>query len=140
MITAGPLSTTDLAAAMSASIRGDVVTADEPSFLAATFGVTGVAPELVVVAADAATWQPAELFDAVLLDAPCTATGTIRRHPDILRLRRESDIDSLAETQRLMLAGAQVGTIDHANGLCVLTAAGFPSGGTLSVTYAPAMA
>lgn len=59
-----------------------------------------------VVAADAATWQPAELFDAVLLDAPCTATGTIRRHPDILRLRRESDIDSLAETQRLMLAGA----------------------------------
>ena len=41
---------------------------------------------------------------------------------------------------RLMLAGAQVGTIDHANGLCVLTAAGFPTSGTLSVTYAPAMA
>ncbi len=53
MITAGPLSTIELAAAMSASIRGDVVTADEPSFPAATFGVMGAAPELVVVAADA---------------------------------------------------------------------------------------
>ena len=40
---------------------------------------------------------------------------------------------------RLMLAGAQVGTIDHANGLCTLLAAGFPASGTLSVTYAPAV-
>ena len=54
MITAGPLSTPDLAATVRASIHGDVVTPDEPSFAAATFGVTGVAPELVVVAADAA--------------------------------------------------------------------------------------
>jgi len=52
MITAGPLSTTDLAAAVRASIRGDVVTAEEPSFAAAAFGVAGIAPELVVVAAD----------------------------------------------------------------------------------------
>ncbi len=54
MITAGPLSTIDLAAAVGASIRGDVVTAAESSFTAAMFGVTGVAPELVVIAADAA--------------------------------------------------------------------------------------
>ncbi len=54
MITAGPLSTTDLAATVRASIHGDVVTPDEPSFAAAAFGATGVAPELVVVAADAA--------------------------------------------------------------------------------------
>lgn len=54
MITAGPLSTTDLAATVHASIHGDVVTPDEPSFPAATFGVTGTAPELVVIAADAA--------------------------------------------------------------------------------------
>ncbi|HEY5880633.1 MAG TPA: FAD-binding protein [Nakamurella sp.] len=52
MITAGPLSTTDLAATVRASIRGDVVTAEEPSFAAAAFGVAGIAPELVVVAAD----------------------------------------------------------------------------------------
>lgn len=54
MITAGPLSTTDLAATVRASIHGDVVTPDEPSFAAAAFRVTGIAPELVVVAADAA--------------------------------------------------------------------------------------
>src|SRR5690349_21459304 len=53
MITAGPLSTADLAASVRASIHGDVVTPDEPSFAAATFGVAGGAPELVVVAADA---------------------------------------------------------------------------------------
>lgn len=53
MITAGPLSTTDLAATVRASIHGDVVTPDEPSFAAAVFGVTGITPELVVVAADA---------------------------------------------------------------------------------------
>jgi FAD/FMN-containing dehydrogenase len=53
MITAGLLSTTDLVATVRGSIRGDVVTADEPSFPAATFGVEGVAPELVVIAADA---------------------------------------------------------------------------------------
>lgn len=54
MITAGPLSTTDLAATVRASIHGDVVAPGEPSFAAAAFGATGVAPELVVVAADAA--------------------------------------------------------------------------------------
>ncbi|WP_395726860.1 FAD-binding protein [Nakamurella sp.] len=53
MITAGPLSTTDLAATVRASIHGDVVTPDEPSFAAASFGATGVTPELVIVAADA---------------------------------------------------------------------------------------
>ncbi|WP_420121809.1 hypothetical protein [Nakamurella sp.] len=54
MITAGPLSTADLAATVRASIHGDVVTPDEPGFAAAAFGSTGVAPELVVVAAGAA--------------------------------------------------------------------------------------
>lgn len=54
MITAGPLSTIDLATTVRASIHGDVVTPDEPSFAAAVFGVTGASPELVVIAADAA--------------------------------------------------------------------------------------
>ena len=52
MITASLLSTTDLLVALRASIRGDLVTPAEPSFPAATFGVGGRAPELVVVAAD----------------------------------------------------------------------------------------
>ncbi len=56
-----------------------------------------------VVAADIHTWQPDRLFDAVLLDAPCTATGTIRRHPDILYLKRPSDLDAQVVQQTRML-------------------------------------
>ena len=58
------------------------------------------------VAADAAAWSPGRVFDAVLLDAPCTATGTIRRHPDILRLKRPEDVATLAETQERLLDNA----------------------------------
>jgi 16S rRNA (cytosine967-C5)-methyltransferase len=62
-----------------------------------------------VVVADAAqpdTWfdaQKDELFDAILLDAPCTASGIVRRHPDIRWLRRETDIAQLAIIQRNLL-------------------------------------
>ena len=54
------------------------------------------------VAADVTQWQ-AGPFDAVLLDAPCSSTGTIRRHPDIPWLKRASDIAALAAVQRRML-------------------------------------
>lgn len=61
--------------------------------------------EADTVAADAAEWQ-AGLFDAVLLDAPCSSTGTIRRHPDIPWLKREADIATLSAVQRRLLAHA----------------------------------
>lgn len=59
-----------------------------------------------VVAADAAqtkSWWDGQLFDAVLLDAPCTASGIVRRHPDVRWLRRETDIDKLAAIQKNLL-------------------------------------
>jgi 16S rRNA (cytosine967-C5)-methyltransferase len=60
-----------------------------------------------VVEADATTWDAGgALFDAVLLDAPCTATGTIRRHPDVPYLKRHRDIAPMAELQRALLAAA----------------------------------
>jgi len=59
-----------------------------------------------VVIADATAWRPGALFDAVLLDAPCTATGTIRRHPDALHLRRAVDVPKLAATQSRLLQAA----------------------------------
>jgi 16S rRNA (cytosine967-C5)-methyltransferase len=59
-----------------------------------------------LVEADAGQWAPARTFDAVLLDAPCTATGTIRRHPDILRLKRPDDVAALAEIQTRLLDNA----------------------------------
>ena len=48
-------------------------------------------------------WWDQQLFDRILLDAPCSATGVIRRHPDIKLLRRKSDIALLAATQLAML-------------------------------------
>ena len=54
------------------------------------------------ITADATEWQ-AEPFDGVLIDAPCSSTGTIRRHPDIAWLKRETDIAALADLQRRLL-------------------------------------
>lgn len=59
-----------------------------------------------IIEADAATWAPGRTFDAVLLDAPCTSTGTIRRHPDILRLKRADDVAALAGLQARLLDNA----------------------------------
>jgi len=59
-----------------------------------------------VVAADAADWSDARLFDAVLLDAPCTATGTFRRHPDVLWAAKATDLAKLATLQARLLDSA----------------------------------
>jgi 16S rRNA (cytosine967-C5)-methyltransferase len=58
------------------------------------------------VTADAATWQPDEVFEAVLLDAPCSATGTIRRHPDVPYLKRPRDLAGLIAQQDQLLQAA----------------------------------
>ena len=64
----------------------------------------GLKAEIVV--ADANEWQPKEPFDAVLLDAPCTATGTIRRHPDIPWAKEPADVARLADAQAKLLRSA----------------------------------
>lgn len=59
------------------------------------------------ICADAAeldSWWDREPYDSVLLDAPCSALGVLRRHPDIRLLRRESDIDDLVELQQRLLS------------------------------------
>ena len=65
---------------------------------------TGLTAE--VRAVDAANWVDPRLFDAVLLDAPCSATGTFRRHPDVLWNARPGDIASLAGVQSALLTSA----------------------------------
>ena len=65
---------------------------------------TGLAAEIVV--ADALEWEPETRFDAILLDAPCTATGTCRRHPDVLHRIGERQIAEMAELQRRLIERA----------------------------------
>ncbi|MBO6857389.1 16S rRNA (cytosine(967)-C(5))-methyltransferase RsmB [Labrenzia sp. PO1] len=55
------------------------------------------------VAADLRAFEPEELFDAILLDAPCSATGTIRRHPDVPWIKKPYDIEKLTEIQSELL-------------------------------------
>jgi len=58
---------------------------------------------LAVDASDSASWWNGEPFDAILLDAPCSGSGVVRRHPDIRWLRRSTDITQLAHTQAQLL-------------------------------------
>jgi 16S rRNA (cytosine967-C5)-methyltransferase len=61
------------------------------------------AQTLAADAADPAAWWDGQPFDAILLDAPCSAAGIVRRHPDVRWLRRSTDIASLAALQARML-------------------------------------
>ena len=61
---------------------------------------------VVAVAADAATWRPTHPVDAVLLDAPCSTTGAIRRHPDVPHLKTPDDVVRLAAVQDNLLRAA----------------------------------
>lgn len=58
---------------------------------------------LVADAAKVSAWWDGQLFDAILLDAPCSASGIVRRHPDVRWLRRESDIAQLVAIQARLL-------------------------------------
>lgn len=64
----------------------------------------GLQTQVIVADASAVpSWWDGRLFNLILLDAPCTASGIVRRHPDIRWLRRESDVAQLAATQRHLL-------------------------------------
>lgn len=58
------------------------------------------------VRADALVWEPKHRFDAILIDAPCTATGTCRRHPDVLHRIGARQIAEMAELQRALVTRA----------------------------------
>lgn len=59
-----------------------------------------------VIHADAVTWKAPDLFDAALLDAPCSATGTMRRHPDLGYLKKRRDVVGYPETQKRLFTRA----------------------------------
>ncbi|WP_298360781.1 transcription antitermination factor NusB [uncultured Litoreibacter sp.] len=67
---------------------------------------TGLEAELVV--ADAMEWEAPQYYDAILLDAPCSATGTIRRHPDLPFAKRGKDLDEMFALQEAMIDRALI--------------------------------
>jgi 16S rRNA (cytosine967-C5)-methyltransferase len=91
-----------------AAAGGQVVAVDRSAprlkRLSANLGRARLTAEVVV--ADAAAWDDGRTFDAVLLDAPCTATGTFRRHPDVLWAARPGEVASLAAVQASLLSAA----------------------------------
>lgn len=90
--------------ALGARVTAVDISARRMTRLAENLQRAGLSAELVT--ADASKWRPDAPFDAVLLDAPCSGTGTLRRHPDIAWLKDEDDIARLALTQDRLLAHA----------------------------------
>ena len=60
----------------------------------------------MLIAEDVERWTPEQRFDAILLDAPCSATGTFRRHPEGAWIKQSSDIPALAALQRRLISAA----------------------------------
>lgn len=100
---AAPGGKTAQLAAAGASVTALDRSAERLKQLAANLGRLHLQADMVV--ADAATWS-AEPFDAVLVDPPCSATGTIRRHPDVQWTKKPGDVDQLAALQARILARA----------------------------------
>jgi 16S rRNA (cytosine967-C5)-methyltransferase len=61
---------------------------------------------VTITVGDGGVWQPIEPVDAVLLDAPCSATGTLRRHPDVMHLKGNKDVNQLMGLQSRLLDNA----------------------------------
>ncbi|MBU3889201.1 methyltransferase domain-containing protein [Methylosinus sporium] len=78
--------------------------AERLKLLAANLQRLGLHADIAV--GDAATYSAARPFDAILLDAPCSATGTIRRHPDVPWIKKPGDLDSLVALQSRILERA----------------------------------
>ncbi len=80
------------------------VSADRLALVRENLKRTGL--DATIVSADAIAWRPEAPFDAVLLDAPCSATGTIRRHPDIPHLKTPADVTRQMSLQKKLLQAA----------------------------------
>jgi 16S rRNA (cytosine967-C5)-methyltransferase len=78
-------------------------------------------------------WWDGNLFDKILLDVPCSASGIVRRHPDIVFLRRSEDVARLVETQQAILENAWA-MLKNGGILLYLTCSIFPEEGEEQIT------
>jgi 16S rRNA (cytosine967-C5)-methyltransferase len=88
-------------AATGAEVTSLDISSTRMARLEANLARMGLAARLVV--ADALHWEPEQAFDAILLDAPCSATGTIRRHPDLPFVKDGSELAGLVELQSRLI-------------------------------------
>jgi 16S rRNA (cytosine967-C5)-methyltransferase len=101
---AAPGGKTAQLAAAGARVTAVDISANRLKRLAVNLARLGLEAE--IVAADLMKYEPAQPFDAVLLDAPCSSTGTVRRHPDVPWTKTPEDIGKLAEVQFRLLGRA----------------------------------
>jgi len=93
-------------ASLGARVTAVDVSAARMARLGENLARTGLAGAVRTLVADLLAWTPEAPFDAILLDAPCSATGTFRRHPDVLHLRRSGDVAALLRFQQDLFARA----------------------------------
>lgn len=98
---AAPGGKTMQAAAAGADVTALDISGPRLARLRANLARTGLSA--TIVTADALHWQPEALFDAVLLDAPCSATGTLRRHPDLPFVKDGSELAGLTALQAQLI-------------------------------------
>ena len=123
---------------MQLAAAGAVVTAldaSEPRLLRLRQNLARTGLSAEILCADALLWAPEQRFDAVLLDAPCTATGTIRRHPDLPLVRKPADVASLTALQALLLDRA-LGFVKPGGRLVYCTCSLLPDEGEAQITAA----
>jgi 16S rRNA (cytosine967-C5)-methyltransferase len=89
---------------------------------------------LIGDAAHATSWWSGKYYDAILADVPCSATGIIRRHPDILYLRRSEDIAQLQDLQRKIIMELW-GLLKPGGRLLFVTCSIFPQEGELQLEW-----
>jgi 16S rRNA (cytosine967-C5)-methyltransferase len=99
---AAPGGKTAQLAAAGALVTAVDISANRLKRLAANLARLGLKAD--IVAADLMRYEPARTFEAVLLDAPCSSTGTVRRHPDVPWTKTADDIEKLAEVQQRLLS------------------------------------
>lgn len=93
-------------AAMGANVVALDRSASRMAHLTENLKRTGLSERVQTIVEDGAHWRPREKFHYVLMDAPCTATGTLRRHPDLLSLKNERDQNGLCDIQERLLLNA----------------------------------
>lgn len=120
-------------AATGASVTALDLSGERLKRLSANLSRTGLSAE--IIRNDALTWQPDTPFDAILLDAPCSATGTIRRHPDLPLIRKPGDIAALSELQAQLIDRA-LAMLRPGGWLAYCTCSLLPDEGEAQVTAA----